>query len=69
LKEIYVSIKHHEDLLRAFECNPFTKVPGRLAQAERAYLDLMGYSRKEGRFRIRGKVKVELRSPISRSTG
>jgi hypothetical protein len=63
LKEIYVSIKHHEDLLRAFECNPFIKVPDRLAQAERAYLDLMGYSRKEGRFRIRGKVKVELRSP------
>lgn len=63
LNEIFVSIKHHQDLLRAFECNPFKKVPGRLAKAERAYLDLMGYSRKEGRFRIKGKVTLELRSP------
>ena len=61
--EIFVSIKHQEELLKAYECNPFTNVPELFSRAEQAYLGLLGYSRKESRFRISGDASITFRSP------
>jgi class 3 adenylate cyclase len=51
--EIFVSVKHRANLVRAYEVNPHERTPSRLEEAERAYFDLMDYSRKESRQLIR----------------
>ena len=60
--EIFVSIKHQQELIKAYECNPLFSHLERLAMVEKIYLEMMGYSRKEGRYRIEGPTVVQLAS-------
>lgn len=64
--EIFVSVKHRANLVRAYEASPLEKTPSQMEEAERVYLDLMDYSRKESRQMIRGGRLVGLSSELGR---
>ena len=64
ISEIYVSIKHHKDLMRAFECTPAYGSSERLNAAERAFVGLMGYGRKEGRLRVTDAKSIQVRGSL-----
>jgi class 3 adenylate cyclase len=62
LQEIFVPIKHHTELLKAYEINPFEGAERDLEISEKLFVNMLGYSRVESRYEIIGSPLVKLDS-------
>lgn len=63
---IYVTIKHQEDLVQAFEFHPLADQSDILLKTERAYMELLGYSRRDGRLRVLTQEFIEVETKLGR---
>lgn len=57
-------IKHHDQLMDAFECNPFEKIPERLNQVTEAYRNFIGAKRNEDRWPVPPESQFTVHSPV-----
>ncbi len=62
LRKRTIRMKHHANLVEAFECDPFLSQPELRSKALRAYRDFLGIARKENRWPVPSHVNISIRT-------